>query len=136
MRVFLILAVLLGCGTAHASVETRYLQKGKIWYEFPAEDDVLRIYVSPGYVTKVELPESADLVLVGNADFLKVEVSSDKRSVILKALVEEGKTNLLVDTLTLHLNYEVIIKEQELVDYRVWIDPFKNFKTGLKGEFK
>lgn len=135
MRILIILTLLFSCSTAHASVETRYLQKGKIWYEFPAEDDVLRIYVSPGYVTKVELPERAELVLVGNADYLKVEISSDKRSVILKALVEKGKTNLLVDTKTLHLNYEVVIKDEVQVDYRVWIDPFKNFKTRLT-EFK
>ena len=135
MRLLIILTFLFSAMPAYASVDTRFLQKGKVWYEFPAEDDVLRIFISLGYVTKVELPEEADLVLVGDADLLKVEVSSDKRSVILKALSDEGKTNLLVDTKTLHLNYEVIIKNELDVDYRIWIDPFKNFKTRLS-EFK
>ena len=129
MRWILVLVILAWSVPAQAFIETRYLDKGKIIYEFPAEDDVLRIFVSPGFVTKIELPEDAELVLVGDNELLKVEVSSDKRSVIINALTVEGMTNLIVDTSSLHLNYEVIIGSADKVDYRVWIDQYKHFKN-------
>lgn len=129
MRWILALLILTWSVPAQAFIDNRYLDKGKIIYEFPAEDDVLRVYVSPGYVTKIELPEDAELVLVGDDDLLKVVVSTDKRSVIINALATEGKTNLIVDTASLSLNYEVTIGTAEGVDYRVWIDQYKYFRA-------
>lgn len=134
MRILLVIILLSMSVPAQAFIEKRYLDKGKIIYEYPAEDDVMRVFVSPGFVTKIELPEEAELVLVGNNDLLKVEISSDKKSVIVNALTVEGKTNLIVDTASLHLNYEVMIGTEEKADYRVWIDEYKYFKSEQSGK--
>ncbi|MCA9405190.1 MAG: pilus assembly protein N-terminal domain-containing protein [Candidatus Omnitrophica bacterium] len=128
MRLILIVFFLAWSIPALAFIGTRYLEKGKIVYEYPAEDDVLRVFVSPGFVTKIELPDDVELVLVGDTDLLKVEVSSDKRSVIVNTLSTEGETNLIVDTASLNLNYEVIIGDKDKVDYRVWIDEYKRLR--------
>jgi hypothetical protein len=122
MRYVLLLSFLIWQVPGWADLETRYLAKGRILYEAPAEDDVLRVYLQPGFVTKLEVPEDVYLVLIGNGSLVQVEVSGDKRSVILKPLADEGITNLMVDTQNLKLNYEIVIQQEEIVDYRLWMN--------------
>ncbi|MCA9408600.1 MAG: hypothetical protein H6755_05935 [Candidatus Omnitrophica bacterium] len=122
MRILIVLFLLLSIVPVQAYVSDRYLDQGKIVREQITDDDVLRIFVSEGFVTKIELTEDAELVLVGNTDLLRVDLSSDKRSVIINVLANKGKTNLIVDTASLNLNYEVEIGSEEKVDYRVWVN--------------
>jgi len=128
MRILMVVILLLLVVPVQAYVNSRYLEQGKIVREHLAEDDVLRIFVSQGFVTKIELSEDAELVLVGNTDLLKVDLSSDKRSVIVNVLTDAGKTNLIIDTASLHLNYEVEIGPEEKMDYRVWIEQDERFE--------
>ena len=81
--------------------------------------DFVRVYVHPEYVTKLEFADEIMLVVTGNNSLLHIEVSGDKKGILIKPLGISGETNLIVDTLTRKFTYEVVVSNEKQADYRI-----------------
>ncbi len=118
MKYIIILLILLTAEPVFALDGTnRYLSPNKVIYEDPQEDDVLIINTTVGYTTVLEFPEKPAMVSTGDSSLLQIEVPKNSKSVLLKALRDEGETNLFVFTPSQRFNYKVFIGNQQDVDY-------------------
>ena len=104
-------------GPLWANQDSRYLQTGKVQYETPLEEDVLRINTAIGYCTVLEFAEKPMLVTVGDNSLIQVEIPQNSKSVVIKPMQESGETNLFVFTPSQRFNYKVTIGDPGQVDY-------------------
>lgn len=112
----LIMLILLP-GTLWANQDNRYLQSGKVQYEIPLEEDVLKVNTAIGYCTVLEFSEKPMLVTVGDNSMIQVEIPQNSKSVVIKPLQGVGETNLFVFTPSQRFNYNVVIGDPAHVDY-------------------
>jgi len=119
MRITIFLTFILLAGPLWADQDNRYLEEGKVLYENPLEQDVLKVKVSLGYCTVLEFPEKPVLVTVGDNSLIQVEIPQNSKSVVVKPLQEAGETNLFVFTPSKRFNYQVTIGDTAQVDYVV-----------------
>jgi hypothetical protein len=133
MRFFIFLLVLFIAQSAVASEQNRYLQPNKVVYEDPQEDDVLKINTSIGYTTVLEFPDKPSMVTTGDSSLLQIEVPKNSKNVLIKALRDDGETNLFVFTPNQRFNYKVIVGDKHDVDYVVDVkEAMKNQKKTFK----
>lgn len=133
MRYFIFMLVIFFAQIVSASEQDRYLQPNKVLYEDPQEDDVLKINTSVGYTTVLEFPDKPSMVTTGDSSLLQIEVPKNSRNVLIKALREEGETNLFVFTPHQRFNYKVIVSDTQNVDYVVDVnEALKKKKTSNK----
>lgn len=133
MRYFIFLLLLFLAHPAAASGQDRYLQPNKILYEDPREDDVLMINASIGYTTVLEFPDKPSMVTTGDSSLLQIEVPRNSKNVLIKALRDEGETNLFVFTPDQRFNYKVIVGDKQDVDYVIDVkEAMKNQKETFK----
>ena len=57
MKIIFLIAFMLLSGNVWADMDNRYLHSGKVLYETPLEEDVLRVNLALGYCTVLEFPE-------------------------------------------------------------------------------
>ncbi len=133
MRFFIFALVVFITRPVMASEQDRYLQPNKVLYEDPQEDDVLKINTSIGYTTVLEFPDKPSMVTTGDSSLLQIEVPRNSRNVLIKALRDEGETNLFVFTPHQRFNYKVIVGNTQNVDYVVDVkEAMKKKKTFQK----
>lgn len=130
MRYSIFLLIMFIAQPVIASEQDRYLQPNKILYEDPREDDVLKINASIGYSTVLEFPDKPSMVTTGDSSLLQIEVPKNSKNVLIKALRDEGETNLFVFTPDQRFNYKVIVGDKQDVDYVV------DVKEALKDQKK
>ena len=104
-------------GPLWAGPDNRYLDAGKVLYENPLDQDVLKVKTSLGYCTVLEFAEKPMLVTVGDNSLIQVEIPQNSKSVVIKPLQEAGETNLFVFTPSQRFNYNVVIGTPKEVDY-------------------
>ena len=119
MKIILLIAFMLLCGNVWAEMDNRYLQSGKVLYETPLEEDVLRVNLALGYCTVLEFPEKPMLVTVGDNSLVQVEVPQSSKNVVVKPLQGAGETNIFIFTPNHRFNYNVVIGDPKHVDYVV-----------------
>jgi hypothetical protein len=132
MKIILLITFMLLSGSLWADVDNRYLQSGKVLYENPLEEDVLRVNLALGYCTVLEFPEKPLLVTVGDNSLIQVEVPQNSKSVVIKPLQNAGETNIFIFTPNQRFNYNVIIGDPLHVDYVVDSQAVK--QINLKGK--
>lgn len=113
--VFLILMVI----TTPLWADDRYLSDGKVLYENPQEQDVLKVNTALGFCTVLEFPDKPTMVNIGDNSLIQVEVPQNSKSIVIKPLEDSGETNLFVFTANQRFNYKVIIGDERQVDYVV-----------------
>ena len=119
MKIVVLVILLLLPGIVWASMDNRYLERGKVLYENPLRHDVFKVNVSMGYCTVLEFSEKPMLVTVGDNSLIQVEIPQNSKSVVIKPLTEAGQTNLFVFTPGQRFNYKVVIGAPQDVDYVV-----------------
>ena len=132
MKIILLITFMLLSDSLWADVDNRYLQSGKVLYENPLEEDVLRINLALGYCTVLEFPEKPLMVTVGDNSLIQVEVPQNSNSVVIKPLQNAGETNIFIFTPNQRFNYNVIIGDPIHVDYVVDSQAVK--QINLKGK--
>lgn len=103
--------------SSSASPQERYLNDNKVLYEDPQEDDVLMVNTAIGYTTVLEFPEKPTMVTTGDSSLLQIEVPKNSKNVLIKALRNEGETNLFIFTPNQRFNYKVVVSSNRDVDY-------------------
>ncbi len=134
MKIIILLMFMLLSNPLWAEEDARYLQAGKVQYELPLEEDVLKVNTAIGYCTVLEFPEKPMLVTVGDNALIQVEIPQNSKSVVIKPLVEAGETNLFVFTPNQRFNYSVVIGDPKHVDYV--LDSKKSLKDASKEQKK
>jgi hypothetical protein len=131
MKTFVLCAglLLLSCPVW---AEGRYVTDEKVIYVTPREEDVLRINVSMGFCTVLEVPEKPIMVTVGDNTLLQVEVPKNSKNIVIKPLENTGVTNLFVFTQNKRFNYEVTVKADDQADYVVDAKASGNEVAGRK----
>ena len=119
MKTIILIALMFLAVPLWASQDNRYLKEGKVLYENPLEQDVLRVRTSLGYCTVLEFPEKPMLVTIGDNSMIQVEIPQNSKSVVIKPLRESGETNLFVFTPSQRFNYNVVIAAAKEMDYVV-----------------
>ena len=119
MKIMLLITFMLLPGSLWAEQDNRYLEAGKVLYENPLEEDVLRVNLALGYCTVLQFPEKPILVTVGDNSLTQVEIPKNSKSVVIKPLQEAGETNVFVFTSNQRFNYNVVIGDPKKVDYVV-----------------
>ena len=115
MKTLMLMVFLMLSGLALA--DDRYLDLGKVAYEKPLEEDVLKVNTALGYCTVLEFPEKPMLVTVGDNSLIQVEIPQNSKSVVIKPIQGKGETNLFVFTPSQRFNYNVTIGDKGQVDY-------------------
>ncbi|MBP9854909.1 MAG: TrbG/VirB9 family P-type conjugative transfer protein [Candidatus Omnitrophica bacterium] len=134
MRCFIFLLMLLMVRPAIASEQSRYLEPNRVLFEEPSEDEVLKINSAIGFTTVLEFPDKPSMVSTGDSSLLQIEVPKNSKNVLIKALRNEGETNLFVFTPNQRFNYKVIVGDKHEVDYVV--DVKKDIKSKEKTQKK
>ena len=119
MKIILLIAFMFLSGNVWAEMDNRYLESGKVLYETPLEEDVLRVNLALGYCTVLEFPERPMLVTVGDNSLVQVEVPKDSKNVVVKPLQATGETNIFIFTSNHRFNYNVVMGNPKHVDYVV-----------------
>ena len=114
---YIILLFVFMARPAFALDENRYLVPNRVIYEDPEEGDVLKINTSIGFTTVLEFSDKPTMVTTGDSSLLQIEVPKNSKTVLIKALRDEGETNLFVFTPKQRFNYKVIVGSQQNVDY-------------------
>lgn len=117
MKAVMLIVFMFLSGPLWASQDGRYLESGKVLFERPIEEDVLRVNTSLGYCTVLEFSEKPMLVTVGDNSLIQVEIPQNSKSVVIKPLRDAGETNLFVFTPSQRFNYNVVIGDAKYVDY-------------------
>ncbi|MDO8674751.1 MAG: hypothetical protein Q7K71_01375 [Candidatus Omnitrophota bacterium] len=117
MKTLMLITFMLLSGSLWANQDNRYLQTGKVQYETPLEEDVLKVNTALGYCTVLEFAEKPMLVTVGDNSLIQVEIPQNSKSVVIKPMQEAGETNLFVFTPSQRFNYNVVIGSPAQVDY-------------------
>ncbi|HOY09010.1 MAG TPA: TrbG/VirB9 family P-type conjugative transfer protein [Candidatus Omnitrophota bacterium] len=81
--------------------------------------DIVRVYVHPEYVTKLEFADEIMLVVAGDNSLLHIELSGDKKGVLIKPMDRSGETNLIIDTLSRKFTYEIVVSDEKPAVYRL-----------------
>ena len=116
---FLVITAVFLYPTSAKAVD-RYDTQGQVIFEnYPEKANVMQVYLRSGFATKLEFEESVDLTVNGNNRMLSLIESKDRKSLILYPKQISGVTNLLVDTKKRKMNYEVVIGNEEVLDYRI-----------------
>ncbi|MBI3601517.1 MAG: hypothetical protein HY209_01275 [Candidatus Omnitrophica bacterium] len=126
MKTILLALFMFLSGPLWAEPDNRYLDPGKVWFEKPLEEDVMKVNTSIGYCTVLEFPEKPMLVTIGDNSLIQVEIPQNSKSVVIKPLQQSGETNLFVFTPNQRFNYKVIIGGAEQMDYV--LDAKESFK--------
>ena len=122
MRIFVITAVLVACliRPAFAVKMDRYQSQGEVvTVAGQVQPEVMKVFLKQGYATKLDLDEPIEMAINGNRALLSMVESEDKRSLVIYPRASRGVTNLLVDTQSKRLNYEIVVGEEENLDYRI-----------------
>ncbi len=119
MKIMLLITFMLLSSSLWAEGGNRYLQSGKVLYETPLEEDVLRVNLALGYCTVLEFPEKPMLVSLGDNSLIQVEIPQNSKNVVVKPLQDAGETNIFIFTPNQRFNYNVIIGNTKHVDYVV-----------------
>jgi len=117
MKTLMLIMLMFLSGPLWAHQNSRYLQTGKVQYETPLEEDVLKVNTAIGYCTVLEFAEKPMLVTVGDNSLIQVEIPQNSKSVVIKPMQEAGETNLFVFTPSQRFNYNVSIGDPAQVDY-------------------
>ena len=129
MKIMLLITFMLLSGPLWADQDSRYLQSGKVLYETPLEEDVLRVNLALGYCTVLEFPKKPMMVTVGDNSLIQVEIPQNSKNVVIKPLQEAGETNIFIFTPNQRFNYNVIIGDPKHVDYVVDSQSIKNIDS-------
>ncbi len=133
MRLLLFVLFISISTASFASEANRFLNPGKVLYEEPQEDDILKVQTAIGYTTVLEFSEKPTMVTTGDSELLQIEVPKNSRNVLIKPLFEIGETNLFVFTPNQRFNYKVIIGDEQDVDYVIDVkEAFKKIKQAPK----
>ncbi|MBF0490204.1 MAG: TrbG/VirB9 family P-type conjugative transfer protein [Candidatus Omnitrophica bacterium] len=119
MKTILLIVFMFLAGPLWAYPDNRYLETGKVLFEKPLEEDILKVQTSLGYCTVLEFSERPTLVTVGDNSLIQVEIPQNSKTVVIKPLQESGQTNLFVFTPSQRFNYNVTIGSASQVDYVV-----------------
>lgn len=117
MKILMLITFMFLSSPLWANQDARYLEMGKVQYETPLEEDVLKVKTAFGYCTVLEFPEKPMLVTVGDNSLIQVEIPQNSKSVVIKPMQEAGETNLFVFTPSQRFNYNVVIGASGQVDY-------------------
>jgi len=117
MKTLILITFMFLSSPLWANQDNRYLQTGKVQYETPLEEDVLKVNTALGYCTVLEFAEKPMLVTVGDNSLIQVEIPQNSKSVVIKPMQEAGETNLFVFTPSQRFNYNVTIGDPTQVDY-------------------
>ncbi len=85
------------------------------------EDQITRVYIRPLFATKLEMPDQIIRAIPGDQteSLIKTVITKDRMGIYIIPVAETGITNLLVDTNNSKFNYEIIIGDERLLDYRL-----------------